>query len=94
MFILRYFVSLPSAHYHLIKLSIHFIPDLLQRDWLFDLLIVVGILPTRGELLEGLREDLALAVPGASHSLVQLEDWVAHFHIRTLSFGLTFIIAH
>lgn len=78
--------SCPGAHCDLTKQSICIIPDLLQADGLFDLLIVVGILPAGGELLEGIGEDLALAVPGASDGFEQLEDWVAHAHVRTLSF--------
>ncbi|TNN84388.1 hypothetical protein EYF80_005381 [Liparis tanakae] len=42
-------------------------------DGLFDLLIVVRIFLARGKVLERFREDLALAVPGPPHSLIQLE---------------------
>lgn len=70
------------------------IPDLLQADGLFDLLIVVGILPAGGQLLEGIREDLALAVPGAANGLEQLEDWVVNVHVGTLGFRLAFFKGH
>lgn len=71
-------------------------PDLLQSDGLFNLLIIVWIFPSGGQLLEWLREDLALAVPGAPNSFVQLEDRVAHFHARTLtlSLRLSFVVTH
>lgn len=74
--------------------SIGIIPDLLQADGLFDLLIVVGILPAGRELLEGIREDLALAVPGATNSLEQLEDRVVCVQVRTFSFRLAFFKGH
>lgn len=45
-------------------------PDLLQSDWLFDLLVIIRVLPARRQLLERFREDLALVVPGASHSFI------------------------
>lgn len=71
-----------------------FLPDLLQRDGLFNLLVVVRIFPAGWKLLERLREKLTLVVPGTPHSLIQLEDWVTYFYIRTLGLWLSFIIAN
>lgn len=63
---------------------------------MFNLLVVIRILPARRKLLEGLGEDLALVVAGSSHSLVQLEDGVAHLHAGalTLSLRLSLVVAH
>lgn len=70
------------------------IPDLLQADGLLDLLIVVGVLPAGGQLLEGVREDLALAVPGAANGLEQLEDWAVRVNVGILGFRLAFFKGH
>lgn len=61
-------------------MNIWFLPDLLEGNGLFYLLIIVGVFPARGQLLKGFREHLALVISGTPHSFVQLEDWVAHLH--------------
>lgn len=54
----------------------------MEADGLADLLVVVGVVLLGGQLQERLGDQLALAVPGTTHSLVQLEDGVAHVHVR------------
>lgn len=54
----------------------------MEADGLADLLVVVWIVLLGGQLQEGLGDQLALAVPGAAHRLVQLEDGVGHVHVR------------
>lgn len=68
--------------------------DLMQADGLTDLVVVVRVVLPGGQLQERLRDQLALAIPGTSHSLVQLEDGITHVHIRshTLCLRLPFII--
>lgn len=56
------------------------LPNLVQGDGLADLLEVVWVVFPGGQLEEGLGDELALAVPAATHSLVQLEDGVTHVH--------------
>lgn len=81
------FVTLPAARYKRNKIrAICTVPDLLQADGLLDLLIVVGILPAGGQLLEGIGEDLALAVPGSTDGLEQLEDRIVRVHVGALGF--------
>lgn len=59
-----------------------------------DLLVVVRVVLLGGQLQERLGDQLALAVPGAPHSLVQLEDGVGHVHVRgqTLRLRLALVI--
>lgn len=53
----------------------------MQADGLTDLLVVVGVVLPGGQLQERLGDQLALAVPGTSNSLVQLEDGITHVHV-------------
>lgn len=53
----------------------------MQADGLTDLLVVVGVVLPGGQLQERLRDQLALAVPSTSNSLVQLEDGITHVHV-------------
>lgn len=46
------------------------LPDLLQGDGLFDLLVVVRVFFPGGQLEEGFRKERSLAVPAPPHSLV------------------------
>lgn len=55
--------------------------DLMQADGLTDLVVVVRVVLPGGKLQERLRDQLALAIPGTSHSLVQLEDGITHVHV-------------
>lgn len=59
-----------------------------------DLVVVVGVVLPAGQLRERFRDQLALAVPGTSHGLVQLEDGIAHVHVRghTLCLRLSLVI--
>lgn len=66
----------------------------MEADGLVDLVVVVGVVLPGGQLQERLRDQLALAVPGPSHRLIQLEDGITHVHVRghTLCFRFTLII--
>lgn len=64
------------------------VPDLLQTNGLFYLLVIVGIFPAGRQILEGFGKQLALAIPRASHGFIKLEDGVAHLHARTLTLSL------
>lgn len=68
----------------------------MQADWLTGLLVVVRVVLPGGQLQEGLRDELALAVPGTANSLVQLEDGIAHVHVgsHALRLGLAFIVVN
>lgn len=70
--------------------------DVLQADGLTSLLVVVGVVLPGRQLQERLRDELTLAVPGTSDSLVQLEDGIAHVHVggHALRLGLTFIVVN
>ncbi|TNN85627.1 hypothetical protein EYF80_004260 [Liparis tanakae] len=57
------------------------IASLEEADGLADLVVVVGVVLPGGQLQERLREQLALAVPGTSHSLIELEDGIIHVHL-------------
>lgn len=63
---------------------------LMKADGLTDLLVVVRVVLSGGQLQERLRDELALAIPGTSHSLIQLEDGVTHVHVRSHTFCLRF----
>lgn len=73
-----------------------FLPDLLEGDGLFDLLVIVRVFFPGGQLEERFREELSLAVPAPPHSLVQLEHWVTHVHTgaQALRLRLTLVIMH
>lgn len=64
--------------------------DLMEADGLIDLVEVVGVVLSGGQLQERLRDQLALAVPGPSHSLIQLEDGITHVHVRSHALCLRF----
>lgn len=68
--------------------------DLMEADGLADLVVVVRVVLPGGQLQERLRDQLALAIPGAPHSLTQLEYRIAHVHVRrhTLCLRLPLII--
>lgn len=68
--------------------------DLMEADGLANLVVVVGVVLPGGQLQERLRDQLALVVPGTSHSFVQLEDGVAHVYVggHTLCFRFPLII--
>lgn len=68
--------------------------DLMQADGLTDLVVVVRVVLPGGQLQERLRDQLALAIPGPPHSLIQLEDGIGHVHVggHTLCLRLPFII--
>lgn len=70
------------------------VPDLVEADGLADLLVVVRIVLPGGELEEGFRDQKALAVPAPPHSLIQLEDGVAHVHagVQTLCLRFPFVV--
>lgn len=70
--------------------------DLVQAGGLTDLLVIVGVVFPGGQLQERLRNQLTLIVPGPSHSLVELEDGIAHVDVgrQTLCLGLSFIVVH
>lgn len=66
----------------------------MEADGLADLLVVVWVVLLGWQLQERLSDQLALAVPGAPHGLVQLEDGVGHVHVRgqTLRLRLPLVI--
>lgn len=68
--------------------------DLMKAERLSDLLVIVRVVLPGGQLQEGLRDQLALIVPGSSHSFIKLEDGITHVHVRchTLCFRFTLII--
>lgn len=70
--------------------------DVLQADGLTGLLVVVGVVLPGRQLQERLRDELALAVPRASDSFVQLEDGIAHVHVggHALRLGLAFVVVN
>lgn len=61
-----------------------------------DLVVVVRIVLPGGQLQERLGDELALAVPGAAHRFVQLEDGVGHVDVRGQAFRLGFplVVVH
>lgn len=77
-------------------LLLQVLPDLLERDGLVDLLVVVRVVLPGGQLKEGLSDELALIVPAPAHCLIHLEDGVAQVHaeVHALCFGLTLVIVH
>lgn len=66
--------------------------DLLEADGLIDLVVVVRVVLPGGQLQERFRDQLALAIPGTSHSLIQLEDGISHVHVRGHAFCLRFTL--
>lgn len=64
--------------------------DVMEADGLTDLVVVVGVVLPGGQLQERLRDQLALAVPGTSHSLIKLEDGITHVHVRGHTLCLRF----
>ena len=62
----------------------------MEADGLIDLVEVVGVVLPGGQLQERLRDQLALAVPGTSHGLIQLEDGISHVHVRGHALRLRF----
>lgn len=68
--------------------------DLMEADGLVDLLVVVRIVLPGGQLQEGFRDQLTLAVPATSHSFIKLEDGVTHVHVRgqTLCLRLPLVV--
>lgn len=66
----------------------------MQAGWLTDLLVIVRVVFPGGQLKKRLRNQLTLTVPGPSHSLIKLEDGIAHVNVgcQTLCLGLSFIV--
>lgn len=62
----------------------------MEADGLINLVVVVRVVLSRGQLQKRLRDQLALAVPGTSHSFIQLEDRVTHAHVRGHALCLRF----
>lgn len=60
----------------------------MEADGLADLLVVVWVVLLGWQLQERLGDQLALAVPGAPHGLVQQEDGVGHVHVGGQTLGL------
>lgn len=62
----------------------------MEADGLVNLVVVVGVVFPGRQLQKRLRDQLALAVPGTSHSFIQLEDRVTHVHVRGHTLCLRF----
>lgn len=66
--------------------------DLLEADGLIDLVVIVRVVLPGGQLQERFRDQLALAIPGTSHSLIELKDGIGHLHVRSHAFCLRFTL--
>lgn len=72
------------------------IPNLLERDGLAYLLVVVWVVLPGGQLKKRLGYELPLTVPASSYSLVHLEDGIGHVHVGVDALSLWFplVIMH
>lgn len=72
------------------------LPDLKQAGGLADLLVVVRVVFSGGQLEEGLGDKLALAVAGSAHGFVQLKYGVSYVYVgvKALCFRLHLVIVN
>lgn len=64
------------------------IPNLLERDGLANLLVVVWVILPRRKLKKRLSYELSLTVPASSYSLIHLEYGIGHVHVGVDAFSL------